>query len=180
MSERRIDAKALDVPAFARSGGELDGECLLSSMPRLSEGLWQTDAHQSVRWNAAGSQVPVVGGEPEVWLHLTASGTVDLQCQRCLGGVRQLLEVDRRFRFVRDEAVAARLDEDSEDDVMVLPVRLDLMELLEDELILALPIVPMHDECPKPLHSARSPEPEEEKKPNPFAALAALRTRKAP
>jgi len=103
-----------------------------------------------------------------------------LQCQRCLQSVSEALSVARSFRFVRDEAAAAKLDEESEDDVLVLPPRLDLMELLEDEFILGLPIVPMHDECPKPLVAPGAPSEVEEPAPNPFAALAALRTRKEP
>jgi uncharacterized protein len=96
------------------------------------------------------------------------------------------LQVDRRFRFVRTEAEAARLDEDSDDDVLVLEPRLDLAELLEDEFILALPIVPMHDSCPQPLLTPAQPglrpgvaaqdaNATQAERPNPFAALAALR-----
>jgi uncharacterized protein len=84
--------------------------------------------------------------------------------------------VQRRFRFVRNEDEAARLDEESEDDVLALPARLDLQALLEDELILALPIVPRHALCPEPLPlPAAEPLDEEAPAPNPFAALAALR-----
>ena len=75
----------------------------------------------------------------------------------------------------RSAAEAAQLDEHSEDDVLALPQRLDLHELLEDELILALPIVPRHGVCPQALPLAAVPEAEAA--PNPFAALAALRGR---
>jgi uncharacterized protein len=90
--------------------------------------------------------------------------------------------VDRRFRFVAGDDEAARLDEESEDDVLVLQARLNLLELLEDELILALPLVPRHATCPEPLLAPAGGEPEgmpdEEPAPNPFAVLAALRGRK--
>jgi uncharacterized protein len=63
------------------------------------------------------------------------------------------LEVDvaRALRFVADEATAEALDAESEDDVLALPRRLDLHDLVEDELLLALPLVPMHTTCPVPL-----------------------------
>jgi uncharacterized protein len=89
----------------------------------------------------------------------------------------ETLRVQRRFRFMRSEEEALRLDEDSEDDVLVLPARLDLLELLEDELILALPIVPRHEVCPTPLPMPVQAEAAEAPAPNPFAALAALRGR---
>ena len=108
---------------------------------------------------------------------LQARASVPLQCQRCLQQVLQDLNVDRRFRFVRSEEEAERLDESSEDDVLVLGPRLDLQELLEDELILALPLVPKHDgPCPAPLPMPLDELEDEAPAPSPFAALAALRT----
>ena len=65
------------------------------------------------------------------------------------------------------------MDAESEDDVLAISRSLDVPELLEDELLLALPLVPRHEVCPEPL-----PVPEEapeEKAPHPFAALAALK-----
>ena len=84
--------------------------------------------------------------------------------------------MDRRLRFVRSEAAAARLDEASDDDVLVLSPGLDVHELLEDEFILALPLAPRHEEqCPVPLLIPLDDLQDEEPAPNPFAALAAMR-----
>ena len=85
--------------------------------------------------------------------------------------------MSRWFRFVRDEDQAAELDMDSEDDVLSLPRHLDLRELMEDELLLELPVVPRHEECPEPLPPANIDEEEapSQERPNPFAALAALK-----
>ncbi|MEO5732863.1 MAG: DUF177 domain-containing protein [Rubrivivax sp.] len=129
-----------------------------------------------VSWSAAGSTVPMAGGADAMWLHLRASAVVPLQCQRCLQTLAEPLRVDRRMRFVRTEDEAARLDEELEDDVLVLPPRLDLHGLLEDELILALPLVPRHERCPQPLPTpAQNAANDSAPAPNPFAALAALR-----
>ena len=57
---------------------------------------------------------------------------------------------------------------------------LDVLELVEDELLMALPIVPMHENCESE-HAPTSfdqAEGGDDEKPHPFAALAALRTRK--
>ena len=176
MKDRLPAAQALDISAFCKTAGELQGQQPLAAMDRLAASLCAA-SDGSASWRARGSLLPVIGGEPEMWLELQAEADVPLQCQRCLQAMSEALRVQRRFRFVRSEEEALRLDEETEDDVLMLPARLDLLELLEDELILALPIVPRHDECPTPLPWAAHGELEEDPAPNPFAALAALRGR---
>jgi uncharacterized protein len=146
-------------------------------MHRLVSGLAATPVDATAAWSVQGSLKPVTGGAPQMWLHLRASATVLLQCQRCLQDMTEALVVDRHIRFVRTEAEAARLDEDSEDDVLALVPRLDLQELFEDELILTVPLVPRHSQCPKPLVVAAVAQAEalDDAPPHPFAALAALK-----
>ena len=175
----RFDPRALELLAFCRSGATLQGAWPQAGMARLAGSL-AAPGDGDVAWSASGQLRPVPGGEAEVWLHLTASTTVLLECQRCLQPMSQALLLDRAFRFVRGEAEAARLDEELEDDVLELPPRLDLQALVEDELILALPLVPRHEHCPAPLPLAAQAEVGEVAEaapPNPFAALAALRRR---
>ena len=117
---------------------------------------------------------PVRGGPPQTWLHLHAQASLALVCQRCLGPVETPLMAQRSFLFVAGEETAAQLDADSEDDVLALTRSLDLQELVEDELLLALPLVPRHELCPQPLPMEHGDAPDEER-PNPFAALAALK-----
>jgi uncharacterized protein len=176
MKERGLDPLSVDVSALCKQGAELHGRWPLAGLQRLAESLGAaTDA--SVAWAVQGSVVPVAGAEAEVWLALNASAEVPLLCQRCLQPFNEGLVVDRRFRFVRHEEEAARLDEESEDDVLVLPARMNLRELVEDELILALPIVPRHALCPSPLPLPADSPGADEPAANPFAALAALRGR---
>lgn len=181
MKAQGKNPRGLDVAALCREGLALQGQAPLADMARLADSLSAVPADEaSVPWQVQGQERAVTGGAPEWWLHLRAQAPVPLQCQRCLQTLAQPLEVDRWFRFARSEAEAERLDEELEDDVLVLPARLDLPELLEDELILALPLVPRHTgECPEPLpvpaaDPAEAGEPEEAA-PHPFAALAALR-----
>ena len=63
--------------------------------------------------------------------------------------------------------------------LLALEPRFDLAALIEDELLLALPLVPMHEVCPVPVRMSAGELPDlpEEKKPNPFAALGALKGR---
>ncbi|MBA4178351.1 MAG: hypothetical protein C0505_17605 [Leptothrix sp. (in: Bacteria)] len=177
MNERGPDPQAIDVLSLCKASGTLAGQWPLAELRRLSDSFCAT-SDASARWQAHGWLVPVPGGEPEIWLELQGTAEVPLQCQRCLQPLTESLQVRRRFRFVRSEDEAERLDEECEDDVLALPPRLDLRALLEDELILALPIVPRHEVCPDPLPlPAEDTAAEEAPAPNPFAALAALRGR---
>lgn len=179
MKSRPLDPTRLDVAAFAKDGGTLDGTLPLTSLSRLAESA-HPDATPAdteyATWHAEGESRPVRGGEPEIWLHLAAKARISLVCQRCLSPVETELEAERSFRFVAGEEAAAQLDADSEDDVLALPRSLDLTELVEDELLLVVPIVPRHDECPQPLPMSHGDdELEDDPAPSPFAALAALK-----
>ncbi len=175
----RFDPQRLDVPAFAAAAGALSGETPLQAFGRLADSLMPTPGDMlppPVRWSAHGSLRTVTGAAPQVWLQLLASASVTLQCQRCLQPVQEEIAIDRAFRFVATEDDAARLDEETDDDVLATSARFDLPGLLEDELILALPLVAMHGVCPQPLAMAQQePGAEDAAAPHPFAALAALR-----
>ena len=106
---------------------------------------------------------------------LQADTSAWLTCQRCLQPMAEPLAVDTRIRFVRGEAQAEALDGEEDYDVLALARSLDLRALVEDELLLALPIVPRHEVCPQPLAVAAEPDADEAApRENPFAALAAL------
>ena len=176
MSDRSLNPRGLNAQVLSDTSGRLAGAWPLSGMTRLHDSLHGEPTEAQVDWSAQGSPLPAVGGPPGVWLHLQASVPVVLQCQRCLQAVAQNLVVDRHFRFVRSAHEAERLDETADEDVLVLVPRLDLHELLEDELILALPLVPRHPgPCPAPLPQPADALSAPAAAPNPFAALAALR-----
>jgi uncharacterized protein len=175
-----------DARAFAEAGGVLDEEVSISRLPRFQDEqhpeIDSSLAPSFVHWLARGElRAATSGGASAVWLHLQAQARLSLTCQRCLGPVETSVDVDRWFRFVEDEAVAAAQDEDSDEDLLALEPRPDLLEVLEDELLMALPLVPMHEVCPTPV-VMRAGDPEadfaEEAVPdrkNPFSALAKLK-----
>lgn len=171
-------SRGLDVKAFAHSGGERSQEDPLSDYPRLQEEAQGEGAGRSVRWRAVGELRAAAGQAPQIWLHLTAEAVVPLTCQRCLAPVDEVLAVDRWFRFVADEAQAEREDEDAEEDVLALDPAFDLVALVEDELLMAMPLVPRHTVCPGEVrleHADADFEQAQADKPNPFQALAGLR-----
>jgi len=183
MSLRDFDPLCLDVTAFAKAAGELEGHWSLTRFDRLMESAVADAlpaAGGSVAWRARGEARAMRGGAAQVWLHIVAATDLPLECQRCLKPVDVALAIERSFLFVHGEDAAAQLDTDSEDDVLSLTRALDLRELLEDELLLALPIVPRHAVCPVPLVAPAGEADVVDDKPNPFAALAALKRSEPP
>ncbi len=178
--KRQHDPLHLDVAAFAAEGASLVGHWPGATLDRLAD--LQTPPQDvqlgDVAWQAQGERRPVTGGEPELWLALKADASVWLTCQRCLQPFEVPLAIDRRIRFVRGESQAEALDAESDDDVLALARSTDARELLEDELLLALPLVPRHEICPQPLPMAVDADVSEDEpaRPNPFAALQALKS----
>ena len=175
---KTFNAQRLDVAAFADAKAVLSGTESLQKYERLAQELRAPEADLTIDWQADGEQRSAVDGSRRPALHLRAQATLPLTCQRCMGEVRVPLAVDRHFVFVPDEDTAAALDEASDDDVLALAPDFDLRALIEDELLMALPLVPRHDECPDAVQlSVQSADFDatQEEKTNPFAALAALK-----
>lgn len=110
------------------------------------------------------------GERGESLLRLAASGILPLACQRCLESVPFDLDVDSLLELVPEGAEMSQ--EELEDDTRdFLPVvrDLDVAELVEDEILLALPVAPRHERCGLP-GAAEAGE-----RGNPFAALAELK-----
>ncbi len=172
---------AIDPRHLAQQADTLSGSAPLSAFARVSEGLPALDAELApVRWSARAEWRQASGAaEPELWLWLGLDAEVPQTCQRCLRPYVQPVEAERWFRFVATEEIALAEDDDSEEDLLVLDPRLDLLALVEDELLLELPLVPMHDQCPEPprMSAGELPEAEPQEQPHPFAALAALKGR---
>lgn len=184
MRERSFDPRHLDVEAFAERAGALDGSLPLHKLLRLNEATHPDAvplAAVPIAWQASGQRKAVRGAGPQTWLHLHAETRVALTCQRCLQAVEVALAVDCSYRFVADEAAASEADIDAEEDLLPTTRSLDLNGLIEDELLMALPLVPRHEGgCPQPLVApAPTDEPALETRKNPFEALAVLKVAKA-
>jgi len=177
-----IDVRHLNIVAFAKNQGTVAGEEPLSRFVRLLEQSQGLGGETLVAYEVQADMRPDAAGGEEPWLHLAAQATVTLVCQRCLGPVDEVISFERDFRFVASEALAEVEDEESEEDVLVISKSFDLLELVEDELLMATPLVSKHATCPKPVKlQAADPEfadvPHE--KPNPFAVLQQLKKKDA-
>jgi len=171
----------LDVRAFAQAQRRLQGQDTLARYPRVLDASAGRGADHAVSWSARGEMRidALAGAQP--WLHLRADTVVPLVCQRCLEVVDTPLQVERVFRFVADEATAAAEDDDAPEDLLVLAADFNLHELVEDELVLALPLIARHVACDAPGPTAvQDPGAADESnaRPHPFAALAGLRVPK--
>ena len=178
------DPANLDIRAFARAAGTLSGQTPLSALSRLAEEQPAGDGALTdapVRWSLQGETRDVRGGAHQIWLHLQAHARTALVCQRCLSPMVEELSVDRHFRFVADEATAMAEDDEAEEDLLVLGAGLDALALIEDELLMALPLVPRHQACPTPLAASEdlAEPPPDLARPHPFAALSGLKLDKS-
>jgi uncharacterized protein len=109
-------------------------------------------------------------GDGKCWLVLEVSGTLGLVCQRCLK--RLAFPVEIRTRLLLVPPGQAWPDEElAEDgfDAVAAEKEMVLLSLIEEEVLLALPIAPMHETCATPVPVA------DEHEPSPFAVLAKLK-----
>ena len=189
---RDFAPERLDVAAFAEAATPLSAHDPLQTYSRLlaeaiapaSEGAEPgglPDVRQGVMvdWQALGEERVGASGGATPWLHVKADVLLPMACQRCLAVVDVPLEVNRWFRFVADEATAEIEDEEADEDVLVSSREFDLRALIEDELLMAIPVTPRHEVCPEPVSLSVKDEDfdlAEEARPNPFAVLGTLKS----
>ena len=96
-------------------------------------------------------------------LHLRINSELPVICQRCLD--EMLVKLDLKFDYLLSDSSVNAVDESDELDWLEINSEMDVRELIEDELLLAMPIAPVHATSCTEL-SMQSGE-----KPNPFAVL---------
>ena len=169
----------LDIKALALSGQEIAGSDLLSRFARLMQDLRGQSPDISITWTARAEMRWGASGQQEPWLHLGLQTALPLVCQRCMLPVDVPVSTQRVFRFVASEDEALTQDEECEEDLLVLSREFNLLELIEDELVMEVPLIPKHEVCPVPVKlEAMDAEfnAVAAVKPNPFAALSGLVT----
>lgn len=157
---------------LAESGVTLRGSLPLTAMTRLAGYLHDTEGEVLVELNFGIDEQKVC----YVQGRLTA--TLHLVCQRCLQLLAYPLDLEVALGLTPTDTAAENLPGHYEP-VVVADSRLDLGNLVEDELLLALPIVPVHaaDACRVDerqvdrMQSGRTGQPETRR---PFAGLGEL------
>lgn len=165
----QMSALVVDAFEFCRNDGHREGVTPVAEMKRLAAEC--ADASGEMAWSIQGGRIPQ--GYPSMALSVT--GTVQLVCQRCLQPFGYAVDSSTMLVLGKDDADADGIEEILDDesiDVIVGSHSADLMQLLEDEALLALPQAPKHEVCPDTalLDSLKS------EKVSPFAALKSLKT----
>lgn len=157
----------IDSVKFVREGARLQGEVPVSGLPRLSEGLVQSEGALGYELTSAQD----ARGRPV--LKLSIRGSVALTCQRCLEPMAWEVDLASVVRPVAPEVLEKEYEDNpDEPDCIAHDKALDVAALIEDEVLLALPAYPRHAEgqC-----AARASVVQSGAKVLAFNALAALK-----
>jgi uncharacterized protein len=149
---------------FASEERERSGVLALKDRARLSDVLFGDQG--KIEYSLVGE----IGQDTKPYLRLKLKGTLGVQCQRCLERMEWPLDLESLFQLVPPGATIPDEELEIEDfDAIEATPDLDVFALIEDEVLLAVPIAPRHERCDPP-----RPEGGTEKE-SPFAALATLR-----
>ena len=167
---------------WAEQGFKWSGQLPLSRFVRIAREAVGPIDHQLV---SIDCKLSMDAYHRVAWFDGHVETKVPMECQRCLETVEIELVSDFHLALVDDESLIERLDEDA--DFIVLgeseattkgsydaPATADLLALIEDELLLLMPLSPKHDVC-EHKHQPAAEEVVEEKRDNPFEVLAALK-----
>lgn len=174
--EQDLAGTVIDSLKFAADEGRITGKLALTSLHRLADVLVRPAGW--LQCELVGLRKTGDAGKPG--LHLRVSGRLGMRCQRCLAEVDFECAIDSRLLLARPgEAEVetwseAELEAEWLDECDAIPANpeLSVLTLVEDEVLLALPIVPRHADCLLPVAVGAGIE---ESEPSPFAVLAGLK-----
>ena len=164
-----MNAFVIDAFEFCRINGSREGVKPVAEMTRLTKDC--ADTSGTISWKVEGGTSKM--GFPQ--LTLSVKGTVQLVCQRCLTPYAYEINSSTLLMLGKDDEQADEIEQMLDDesiDVIVGSRSMDLLDLVEDEALLALPHTPKHEVCPDSalLEKAKS------EKLSPFDALKGLKS----
>lgn len=164
----------IDSLDFAQKGQELHGEAPVQELPRLQDVL------ASLAGNIHYSLRGLTGHQGEPLLELALEGELQLRCQRCMQAMPHAVKTVSRLMPVPEGelqgllAAGGELEEDETDRIPANP-HLDVWELVEDEILLELPLAPRHAPGACPGHEGKGAENTLQAAESPFAVLRNLK-----
>lgn len=156
----------IDAFDFCKRAQRREGKLAVSDLDRLARET--VDGAGTVEWRLEGGRNRT--GHPQ--LSLAIASSVNLQCQRCLLPLAFQIESISTLILAPDESSADEMEElvaDEDLEVIVGSVAMNIVELIEDEALLALPQSPRHAAC------VDTPAAESPERPSPFAVLKTLK-----
>ncbi|MDE2122033.1 MAG: DUF177 domain-containing protein [Betaproteobacteria bacterium] len=170
--------RRLNLKEFAQRGRELQGDVAVGALPRLAASLHGEAsrlAELRVHWELRGMLRNGASGQAQLLVRLHVRGELPMLCQRCLQTSWHRLDDAVTLRLVDQEPELDGEELESDEEAFCALHPVDVAELVEDQLILALPLVPMHENCPQQLPARAGPRELEPAPASPFAVLAGLR-----
>ena len=148
----------------------------MSDIPRVAQEASTVNLADGFNWLAETYFEDSPGSEPHQILELALKGRLHLVCQRCLQDCAVELDEKRRFILVLTDSEADEYPlEDEEQEPLVVNQHFNLLETMEDEVLLSLPLIPKHpDGFCEPHKSTFGDEADEElsnERENPFNIL---------
>jgi len=157
----------IDALRFAQEHQRLVGSLPLAGMQRLSDVLLDTAGRADFKLTGGVDR----NSKPTIEVEVEAR--LPMRCERCLDRLDFELKRSTRFLVVPDaEALPEFEDEETEIEAMPASALAGVADVIEQEILLGLPLAPMHADGACVAVSGAESEP----KPSPFAALAALKT----
>ena len=165
---RSLVGLVVDTLEFAREGRSVSGVVPVSGLSRLLEFVGESDAVLECELQGRRE-------DGRNWLSLSIRGQFDLICQRCLGPMPFALETDNELQVIAPGEPWP--DETLEDgslslgvDAIAAETAQAVADLIEEEVLLALPVAPKHEkDCEPPARS------DDKLAASPFAVLATLK-----
>ena len=135
MKKSQLPAR-FDPRPFALKGYSAAGVVPVSQLKRIVPKLFTEEGQFSYELNFKRdrSLLSIEG---------TFSGDCVLECQRCMGAMYFTTEIEIKLGIIDAEPETDNLPEGV--DPLVVEDDISVQEILEDELLLALPIVPLHE-----------------------------------
>ena len=149
----------------------------ISALPRVAQEASSDEQGDGFHWQIKTHFGDSPGSEPQQILELRLKGRIHQVCQICLQDCGLDLAQESRFVMVASEAEADAFPmEDDQQEPLVASQHFDLLGLIEDEILLSLPLIPKHPEGVCQAHAASFGEGEaladsSEKPSNPFNIL---------
>jgi len=159
----------LDLIATAEAGRVLRGRIPVAGLQRVLPSLVSDEGELQVELHL-GKDL-----DGTCFLAGAIQGEIVLRCQRCMEGMTLPLELEFRLGLLRDESAMGKLS-DCYEPLVVTAEPAYIADIVSDEVLLALPIVPLHkgsDECNASIKAYKPPQ--DEQRDNPFAVLAELK-----